>query len=117
MMILVCVLFKLGAAPAMIDALGPQPWRMVLGSVVFGLSLAEWDHPENRTTKEQLISIMQAVIRQSTSQLITFAWLCSEAQFLEFLPAVRSFANCGAEAFYAAYPEAHQQSGLFYSNA
>ena len=101
----------------MIDALGSQPWRMVLGSVVFGLNLAEWDEPDKRTSKDQIISIMQAVIRQSTSQLITFAWLCSESQFLEFLPAIRSVANCGAEAFYAAYPDAHQPSGLFYANA
>ena len=90
---------------------------MVCGSVVFGLELAEWDAKDAKTTPAQLSKIMTSVIRHSTSPLITFAWLCSEAQFIEFMPVVREICNCGAEAVIFAYPEANQTPGLFYANA
>ena len=106
-----------GAAPDIIDALGKQPWRMVCGSVVFGLQLAEWDAPELRTTPEQLANIMRAVIRQSTSPLVTFAWMCSEQQHFEFMPIMRSVLNCGAETVIYSYPDAYQPPGTFYGNS
>ena len=90
---------------------------MVCGSVVFGLGLAEWDTEEARTTPAQLVDIMKAVIKQSTSPLVTFAWLCSEQQYLEFMPVVRSTCNCGADTMIFAYPDAYQIPGRFYSNA
>ena len=104
-------------APDVIEALGKQPWRFVCGSVVFGLGLADWDTDENKTTPTQLSNIMRTVIEQSTSPLVTFAWLCSDQQYLEFMPVVKSTCNCGADYFMCIYNDAYQVPGTFYANA
>ena len=90
---------------------------MVCGSVVFGLGLADWDTEEAKTTPTQLVQIMKSVIQQSTSPLITFAWLCSEQQYLEFMPVVRDTCNGGADVMIFSYPDAYQVPGTFLVNA
>ena len=92
------------------------PFRLVMGSPVYGMNAADWDSPENRMSKHDLTLLVESVKSKSTAPRVTFAFLMPLDMCYDLYSTMTEVVNCGAEVVVLHFKNSPPANGPFYVN-